>query len=94
MSFFRMQFHLEDQNRYLLITALEDHVFAVHFENEDRDDASPEAPRGQVPQAPDLLLQRTRTGNWTMLKEGPITLSAEDLKRLGRRIEAELPYSV
>lgn len=73
------------------ITALEERVFAIHAEPLE---TSPAESNAQVPQAPDLLLQRTKTGNWTVLEEGSFTLNAQELKRLGRSIEQELPNKV
>lgn len=90
MSSFRIPFNIDNQIQYLRITALEGRVFALHLESFGEESAA----NTLVPAPPDLLLQRSKTGNWTILDQGNIQLDAADLKRLGRYIEDALPFQV
>ena len=92
MQGFKTYFPKNGHRTDITVTPLEHDCFGIELEStgmeEDRD---PTKETFAAMKAPDLVVQKTHTGDWVIIDQGTFELDAEDLKALGRAIEKDSP---
>ena len=93
MTGFRTHFPIKGVRTDVVITPVENHMFAVELESTDAFDEETDPKNKTIASqnAPNLIVQKTKTGNWLILDEGSFNLNDEDLQALGKAIERDSP---
>lgn len=92
MPSFKTHFPIKGIRTDVTVTSLDEDMFAVELESADAFDNDKDPRRETISSVkePNLIIQKTRTQDWVILKEGSFDLDHQDLKELGKAIEIKL----
>ncbi|KAA8483371.1 hypothetical protein BDE36_2704 [Arcticibacter tournemirensis] len=89
MPSFRTHFPVKNVRTDVIVTPVEDHTFTIELESTDAfdEDTDPKHETVSSRNAPNLIVQKTKTKGWVILQPGTFDLNNEEVQALGRAIE-------